>query len=1290
MQLRNYRSLIALLIVFTVAVTMVFAGPVTAQTEPTGADPTAPTIDKTVVVDDDDGEDYTSIQDAIDTEGAKTRIEVRAGTYNEVTINVDDIEIVGAGSSDTGTVLEGSGSGNGIIVDASFVSVQDLRIKNYGNGIRLTGDHSDVIFDNVYSTENSSRGLEVHNDVDLQDLLLDGVSFSNNSGDGLRAATSSSIDGLSILNSQFDDNLGADSSGIEVYQSEGSPGQLNDVLIKDTTFNNNGQKGLYTEKLSYAVLENVTVDGVESDTNGFNTGIDINLKYGDYQNITIRDSVVANVSEGNPSDPSFAAGIAIKARGSSDDDSSYTSSPATLDGVTIENVTVKDSFNGLRFGEVGVDYNNNPGGATDVTVTNSTFQNNERYHIEDLSNSVDLATVEADNAFDRIVASEVGIYSSIQAAVDTAESGDTIEVATGNYDSESWPITIDKSITLTSEDGSDDTTINASGPAWSVISVEASDVTVKGFTLKNKGNDGNAERVRGIHGNKSSDGLTVNDVVVDGVSVGSSSDRPTAFGMTFLDNSTTVKNSEVKDVSAPRFAAGIRLGGDKNTKVSGGTLSNVNVENIVTTSGDTATGIYLVSIGDTSETVVEDSSVSEVTVDSGKGVAGIALDSFNADANNPNLALERNEVTGLSFNDATEVGLSVEESKIDDLSDVGVHRNDFSGNDYGVANQDTDSGSLNATSNWWGSTAKEDVVAQIEGDVNYSPWLNAPYPDGEPMTGDLKTVNVTAAPQSLVAKGKNTTTITATVLNDGGVPMSGISLSFDSQSGEFAGDSTATTGEDGKASVTLTAPDSPDESTVKATTSGGTSGATTVFFKKEGQPDVEASKSEVAGKGEEESTVDARKEANTVARTKKKKDSVDKEVATTVAKYDGNPGDKKALNTGPGGYLDVHVNEPDAVEEMTMRVYLDPWPNEPMIKYWDKESATWEPFSKYETYPDEGYVEGIITKDTDPSVGYLSGLPVAAGGLDVEYVQVENTGWAMVSAPLDPEDSEPEDVFSGVDSSTIFHYDAAKDDYITPSGDYDSVEALHGTWVKLGEAPKVFSISGAYSGNVEVELENPGWHQVGTPMDYGWSSIEVKQGSGGEKMTIEEQAAGPSSPHWMSRFIWDYSTDTGNYTAYDASADTGFALKPGKAYWVKTYEKNVELIIPGTAPPSVPGAAAGQAEGISMNSQAAEKLGLPQPPAPPASPQIGQAEVQVTTQSNQVTFEVLNTAVETMNVQVFGVSGKKLHASGTRATETYTWNPEGKLANGVYLYMVTANTTLGEGLTETGKLLVLN
>ena len=72
-------------------------------------------------------------------------------------------------------------------------------------------------------------------------------------------------------------------------------------------------------------------------------GIDINLKYADFSNITLSNTTITNSGTGTPG----GIGLAIKAR---DDAPSYNTNPATLDGVTLTNDTITGSPTDLSIG----------------------------------------------------------------------------------------------------------------------------------------------------------------------------------------------------------------------------------------------------------------------------------------------------------------------------------------------------------------------------------------------------------------------------------------------------------------------------------------------------------------------------------------------------------------------------------------------------------------------------------------------------------------------------------------------------------------------------------------------------------------------------------------------------------------------------------------------------------------------------------------------------------------------------------------------------------------------------
>lgn len=302
-----------------------------------------------------------SIQAAVDDAGPDETICVEAGTYDEsVMIATDGLTI----DAEDGAVVTDT-----VTVAADGVTLEDLGVSPTGNWW--------------------IHGIDV--DGTIEDLTLDGTTVA---GDfmGLWVGGDAGVDGLTItdalfhgnrigLYTQHDPNLIGDVADLR---------NVTDVTIEDTRFTDNVRKGIYAETLSDARIQDVTVSGIVSDSYGFNNGIDINLKAGDHQNIRIEDTLVEDVAEGDPGNkwtgvvPAFSSAIAIKAR---DDASSYDDHPATLEGVVLDNVTVRDSFNGLRIGEPGVDYSTFDA-PSDVSIHESTFANLEGFGLSHLGENV--------------------------------------------------------------------------------------------------------------------------------------------------------------------------------------------------------------------------------------------------------------------------------------------------------------------------------------------------------------------------------------------------------------------------------------------------------------------------------------------------------------------------------------------------------------------------------------------------------------------------------------------------------------------------------------------------------------------------------------------------------------------------------------------------------------------------------------------------------------------------------------------------------------------------------------
>lgn len=674
------------------------------------------------------GDDISAAIDSADSLAGVNTVQLADGTYDQsVTVDVEGLTLEAAnGASPT---LNSTGSKT-VTLQGTDITIADLTITNSGGG----------------------NGIDIPSEQNASGLRLDGVTIAN---------TSIAFFNDLPTGGAPDDNTEPD---------------FTDVVFTDVTIENSERKGIYTEALSDAIFDGVIVDDVGSNNYGLNTGIDINLKYDDYQNVTIQNSVVSNVSEGDPfrDDPAFATGIGIKAR---DDPSSYDGNPATLDDVTVDNVTIEDSFNGLRIGEPGVDYSSAPQGPTDVTITDSTFQNNSGYHIEDVPGNLDLGDIlnNQANEFDPVVTVEDdggnitgnNIFGAIQPAVDAASAGDTVSVSSGTYE-ESVTITTEN-ITLRGNnrptivgDGADEgsqphATIHIDGnPA-------ATNATIEGFTIQNP--DGFYGIYAGTGGSNSDvDGLEVRDNVIENVATNRSSHSPLAGSVAGLYvraeyDSITIEENIIRDVDTTgdqyQNAVGISLssfigneafaGGDdsgsetaEESRIRNNRITNITGAQSSRTKGISASGefdgVYLRNNSITDITALtDDSDVLAISLTENPPTSNSDFDNDGTDerVGPQDFLIENNTIDQLDAGSTAAVfvggyeELGFSEVRRNNILDGTVERF-YSAEQKGA---DPDEGDLlRAPLNWWGNESGPNGASNtsVGSQVAYDPFLTTP------------------------------------------------------------------------------------------------------------------------------------------------------------------------------------------------------------------------------------------------------------------------------------------------------------------------------------------------------------------------------------------------------------------------------------------------------------------------------------------------------------------------------------------------------------------------------------
>ncbi|HQZ53184.1 MAG TPA: hypothetical protein PLG23_06945, partial [Thermoflexales bacterium] len=317
------------------------------------------------------GVSYCTIQSAIDDPVTLDGhvISVTAGIYSENVASSKVLTIVGAGNGENpalDTIVQSAapGSGVGFALGAGTSAtvrqtLKNLRVSGFSNGL-VVGSYTTL--DGVVAISNTNGA----NLSPLNDLNIQSSRFVSNAV-GLRVGSAANVSGLFVQDSAFDWNTQG------WFLTAGTPANastVQNVLVSSSTFNNNLQKGLYAEKLEDATFRGITVSNSGIDpAYGFNNGIDINLKYGDYQRIHIYDSIITGSGlTGTATNPLNATAVTIKAR---DDAPSYNAIPATLDDVVISRTIISGLASGLRFGE----FNKINAGPTNARVNYSTLSN---------------------------------------------------------------------------------------------------------------------------------------------------------------------------------------------------------------------------------------------------------------------------------------------------------------------------------------------------------------------------------------------------------------------------------------------------------------------------------------------------------------------------------------------------------------------------------------------------------------------------------------------------------------------------------------------------------------------------------------------------------------------------------------------------------------------------------------------------------------------------------------------------------------------------------------------------
>lgn len=310
------------------------------------------------------------IQPEIDHAQPGDTVLIKAGLYEEnLTVN-KHVKLVGAGSGSdpaTSTVIRrvpGTAGSAAVVVAASGQS-----------------NDNPLLLANLRLEPNGSYGINAGSNVSylrISDVQIVGLSTTHVESEVcFKVSTTSNIQHLVVENSAFNS---CDHGWYFAKDGDWGPNGSNvrNVIVRNSTFADNGFKGIYVEKLSDALFENVFVLNNGSNPNwnqAWNGGIDINLKGKEsYQNLTFRNLAVT----GNGLGFQHGAGLMIKARDEAGH-ANYGPNPATLTNVLIEGGVFTGNERGIRFGEpVGNASFGDNNGPTNVVIRGASIHGNTK------------------------------------------------------------------------------------------------------------------------------------------------------------------------------------------------------------------------------------------------------------------------------------------------------------------------------------------------------------------------------------------------------------------------------------------------------------------------------------------------------------------------------------------------------------------------------------------------------------------------------------------------------------------------------------------------------------------------------------------------------------------------------------------------------------------------------------------------------------------------------------------------------------------------------------------------
>ena len=344
-------------------------------------------------------------------------------------------------------------------------------------------------------------------------------------------------------------------------------------------------------------------------------------------------------------------------------------------------------------------------------------------------------------------------YATIQLAVSTGTC-EVIAVAPGTYNEN---VTVNRSVTINGAQAGNrfdqrapggESVVNGVTPSGgvAVFQIDASDVTIDGFTIKNAVNSGAAYGVAVRAGGN--DAAILNNIF-DGINTPDPGGNGTAQAVYLTaggPDNVNIQDNEMKNIHSNRSAKGVLLGDNGGTDPSQNVQVKGNSMHDITSDTRGAYGVSVANVGGGGTTGLK-VLANDINNLNGVGwVHGVGLE-----GNTPGVIVMDNSFSALNTGalDRTAVWFEANPS----FAGAIVQNNNFDVTPaaFGIAVQPSlvtanPSGTVSGTCNWWGSPSGPTAAsnpggtgAQVSAGVTYNPWLIAPSPSGNCFGGNVPT-----------------------------------------------------------------------------------------------------------------------------------------------------------------------------------------------------------------------------------------------------------------------------------------------------------------------------------------------------------------------------------------------------------------------------------------------------------------------------------------------------------------------------------------------------------------------